>query len=117
MANAITMGRVGECYILGNQNLSYKEAFATIAKVVGVPPPTRRFPDAMVKFYGSLSSLGARIFRYYPAVTRELAEISIENQYYSSTKAQEELQMPQTPIEVAIKECYDWFIENGYLKK
>ena len=30
IANGITMGRIGECYILGNENLSYKDAFEKI---------------------------------------------------------------------------------------
>lgn len=37
--NALTFGRVGECYILGNQNLSYNELFTLIAKVTGSKPP------------------------------------------------------------------------------
>ncbi len=117
MANAITMGRVGECYILGNRNMGYKEAFETIAKTIGAKAPKRMLPDTIVKMYGSLNTALATIFKYYPAVTKELAIISTENQFYSADKARKELQLPETPIEVAIKECYDWFIENGYLQK
>jgi dTDP-D-glucose 4,6-dehydratase len=38
-------------------------------------------------------------------------------QYYSAKKAQDALAMPQTPIESAIKECIDWYSENGILTK
>jgi len=27
-----------------------------------------------------------------------------------------ELELPQTPVEVGIKECFEWLKENGYLK-
>ncbi|WP_317172228.1 NAD-dependent epimerase/dehydratase family protein [Hymenobacter sp. BRD67] len=37
--NALTQGRVGESYILGNENLSYKEAFSLMAGVLGVAAP------------------------------------------------------------------------------
>ena len=47
----------------------------------------------------------------------ELTLLSSEIHYYSSAKAKEELGLPQTPIVVAIKECFEWFLENRYLKK
>lgn len=117
MANAITMGRIGECYIVGNKNLGYKEAFELIASSIGSKAPTRKFSDNTVKIYGRLNSTFAKVFKYYPKVTKELAIVSCDSHFYSSEKARKELLLPETPIEDAIKECYDWFRENGYLKK
>jgi dihydroflavonol-4-reductase len=116
MANAIEMGRIGECYILGNANLSYKQAFDLIAKTLNVKPPSRKLSTFMVTSYGTLNSFFARIFNYYPGVTKELSIISCENHFYSVEKARQELKLPQTPIETAVTECYNWFVENGYIK-
>ena len=116
MANAITMGRVGECYILGNANLSYKQAFEIIANTIHVKAPTRKLTTFIVKSYGALNSFFAKLFNYYPGVTKELSVISCENHFYSVEKARNELQLPQTPIETAIAECFQWFVENGYVK-
>lgn len=117
VANALTMGRIGECYILGNENLTYQNAFEKIAITIGAKAPTRKLSPFMVKTYGVLNSFFARVFRYSPAVTRELAIISCDRHYYSAEKAREELKLPATPIEVAIKDCYDWFRTNDYLNK
>lgn len=117
MANAITMGTIGECYILGNYNLSYQEAFETIAKVIEVKAPKRVLPSPVIIAYGSINSLLAKTIRYTPSVTREVAIIACENHYYSSEKARKELLLPQTPLEVAVKECFDWFRNNGYLEQ
>ncbi len=117
MANAINMGRIGECYILGHENLSYKVAFDKIAKVVGVKALKLVLPNVVTISYGSINSYLAKLFGYQPSLTREVAIISCENHYYSSAKAIEELKLPQTPIEVAIHECYEWFWGNGYLKR
>lgn len=116
IANAITMGRVGECYILGNENLSYKEAFDKMATAIGVSPPKRKLPEFVVKQYGAFSSWLAKTFNYDPVVTKELAIISCEKHYYSSDKALKELALPQTPLTEATKDCYRWFKENNYLK-
>lgn len=117
MANAITMGRIGECYILGNVNLTFKEAFDLIAKTIGVKGPNLGLPNFIVKLYGSATSFFAKLFAFQPAVTRELAVISCDRHYYSPEKARKELLLPQTPLDVAITECFQWFKENGILEK
>jgi len=116
VANAVTMGRIGECYILGNENLSFKEAFERMAKVIGVKAPKRKLGPGIVKFYGKFNSFLAKIFKFRPSVTKELAAISCECVYHSPEKARKELLLKQTPLEVSVKECFDWFKENDYIK-
>lgn len=115
IANAITMGKIGEAYILGNENLTFKDAFAKFAKVLNVKPPRLHLTNFMTITYGNLSSISGRLFNFTPSVTKELARISTEKHYYSSEKAQKELKLPQTPIEIAVKDCFEWFKENEYL--
>lgn len=115
MVNAIKMGRIGECYILGNHNLTFKESFDIIANSIGVKPPKRKMADFIVKSYGATNSFFAKLFGYTPSVTKELATISCECHYYSSEKAKKELELPVTPLDVAVKECFNWFKENNYL--
>ena len=113
--NAIDKGKTGECYILGNENLTYSEAFNKMAEAIGAKAPKRKLTKFMVVTYGSFNSFFAKLFRYSPSVTRELAIISCDKHYYSSEKAQKELDLPQTPIEEAVKESFDWFKNNGYI--
>ncbi|MFA7272671.1 MAG: NAD-dependent epimerase/dehydratase family protein [Crocinitomicaceae bacterium] len=116
IVNAITKGKKGECYILGNENLTFKEAFDKIAKITGVSPLKLKIPKTVCTLYGQFNSRVATILKIQPKVTKELAILSNEMHYYSAEKARKELEMPQTPIDTAIKECYDWFIENKYIK-
>lgn len=115
IANAIEKGRIGECYILGNENLTYKEAFNKIAGAIGARPPKFRFFDSVIISYGAVSSFLGKAFRYSPVLTKELARISCDTHFYSAEKARKELELPQTPIETAAKECFEWFKENGYI--
>ena len=117
ITNAITNARNGECYILGNENLTYKQAFEKIAKTIGVNPPRIKFPTKAVLAFGKINSFLATTFKYTTKMPYELTLLSSEIHYYSSAKARDELGLPQTPIEVAIKDCFEWFLENGYLKK
>jgi len=115
ITNAIEKGKAGECYILGNENLTYKQAFEKIAATIGVQAPKLKLPSAAVKTIGKLSSIVATTFKYKPNLTYELSVLSSEIHFYSPAKAIAELDLPQTPIEVAIKECFEWFKENDYL--
>ena len=117
ITNAITNARNGECYILGNENLTYKQAFEKIAKTIGVNPPRLKFPTKAVLAFGKINSFLATTFKYTTKMPYELTLLSSEIHYYSSAKARDELGLPQIPIEVAIKDCFEWFLENGYLKK
>ena len=114
---AITNARNGECYILGNENLTYKKAFEKIAKTIGVSPLRINFPTKVVLAFGKINSFLATTFKYTTKMPYELTLLSSEIHYYSSAKARAELGLPQTPIEGAIKDCFEWFLENGYLKK
>jgi dihydroflavonol-4-reductase len=117
IANSLEMGRVGEFYVAGNENLTYQEFFRKVAKIVSKPEPSILTPDWLVKTIGFFGSLSGDILRKEPLITYPLALLSCDKQFVSSESAVKELNMPQTDIEVAIKECYDWFTENGYLKK
>lgn len=116
IANALTKGRVGECYILGNQNLSYKEAFGKIASTIGVKAPSLPIPSVFAKLYGRVGSLIGTLSGKAPAISYPLSRIACDEHYYSPAKAVKELELPQTPVEVGIKECFEWLKENGYLK-
>jgi dihydroflavonol-4-reductase len=114
IANALTLGQVGECYILGNHSLSYKEAFELIAETIGVKAPKFSLPSQMVKFFGICNSRYGKISGKVPPVTKELALLSCDHHCYSGEKARQQLQMPCTDIRIAVKECFEWFQQNRY---
>jgi dihydroflavonol-4-reductase len=111
--NALTMGRIGECYIIGNENLSYREIFGKMAVAAGVNPPKMKIPAFAAKSFGIILEILAHMFRFTPAMTYRLAMVSEDYNYYSSDKAVRELNLPQTPIEIAIKEGYEWLTKKN----
>lgn len=114
--NALTMGRLGESYILGNQNLTYHEAFTLMADVAEAQPPRFALPPAVALFYARAGEWLAKLRGRTPAVSVPMAMIANDGHYFSSEKAVRELNLPQTPIREAIQEAYDWFSANGYVQ-
>lgn len=117
IVNALHMGKIGESYILGHQNLNYKEAFELIAKSTGRKAPQLCLPKWLTVFYGATNELFCKAVGITPKVTLAIARIGNEGFYYDSRKAIRELKMPQTPIDVAVRDCFLWLKENNLLNK
>jgi dihydroflavonol-4-reductase len=114
-ANALTMGKEGECYITGSRNMTYRESFRFIAETLDVKPPGFQMPRFISLALGAILSSIAFITKRAPTVTYRMARIGCEGCYYSPEKAIRELNMPQRPLEEGIKESLEWFRERGML--
>ncbi|MAG13667.1 MAG: dihydroflavonol 4-reductase [Spirochaetales bacterium] len=113
--NALVDGAVGESYILGNENLTYKELFRKIATVCGVSPPKIPFPSSVTKTVGFFGSLYGNIFGVEPRISLPLSRLVSEESYYTPEKAVRELSLPQTPIITAIEDALRWLNDNRYM--
>lgn len=114
--NALTMGKVGDSYIVGNENLSYDEFFRQVEEASHRKIRHIRVPDWLLKSVGKIGETIQRITGMHSQVTVSNTSLLCAMHYYSSDKAVRELDFPQTPVKTAIKEALQWFEENGYLK-
>jgi len=117
IANCLTKGTVGRYYIAGNENLTYQEFFRKVSKIVGQPEPRYSVPDFLTKGIGLGGSIYGKIFKKQPLLTYSMARIACDKHFVLHSSAVTELNMPQTNIEIAIRDCYDWFVEYGYVKR
>lgn len=116
-ANALNMGKSGECYLLANENMPYKDFYSLVSDIAGVKTPNIKIPGSIILTIGWLSERWARLWNKTPKISYAVAQISLLTNYYSSIKAVEELNLPQTPVKQAVQDAFDWFRENGYLEK
>lgn len=116
VVNAIKMGKKGECYLAGNENISFYEFFKKIYKILDRPFDMIKISNLPVLIVGFLGSLWARISKKKPEISLGIALISIEKSYYNPSKAQKELLMPSTPIDKAISNSIEWFRSHNYIK-
>lgn len=112
---ALKAGRLGECYIAGNENLEYEEFFKKVCAVRNKKFNLIRVPGFLVLWIGFYNSVVARLIDKAPKLSYSMSRMATVGQYYSSKKAQKELNLPQTPIERGIELCIEWFELNGYL--
>jgi dihydroflavonol-4-reductase len=113
---ALQKGKSGERYILGNQNLSLKQILDCLAEITQIPAPKTSIP-AWIPFTVAwidekiLAGLGKK-----PSVPLDGVRMAKHPMYYNPSKAIRELGLPQTPVNIALKDAVDWFVSNGYVK-
>jgi len=110
--NALTMGRIGECYLLANENITYREFFSLLNEVTGESPSSVGLPGWVLKTIGAGGTLFEKVFRKPAPLNLVNARLLCLGNYYSGQKAVEALALPQTPIEEGIREAIGWFREN-----
>lgn len=109
-------GKSGERYILGGQNMSYREIFELISKVAGVKPPSMRAPYALSRVIGWWGDLTAAISGDEPMLNTTKVLYGYTPRFiFSSEKAKRELGYTNAPLEQAIRDAFDWFKANGKL--
>jgi dihydroflavonol-4-reductase len=104
--NAMTMGKLGERYALVSANLSFKEAAAIVAKVMGTRPPLMVIPGPLLVAGGSL----AELVMLNPPVTKQVAWLSQHKIFFSAKKAEEELAFKATPFEETIARISPYYL-------
>lgn len=112
---AAKKGRLGERYLLGGENLKTKEAFERTANIVGGLRPKIRVPFVFARATAQVCDLVSIVTNSKPLITPELIDAAEYENPYSAEKAIRELDYRITPFEVAVKEAYEWYVENGMI--
>jgi len=113
---AAQKGRIGERYILGNENLTLKDFFTLIGEVSGVKPPRFKLPYSVALAMAYIYKFGSNITHKPPVITPAGVRMASKYTYYDVSKAVNELGFPQTPIKTTVEKAVNWFKENGYVK-
>ena len=113
---AAQKGRIGERYILGNENMSIRDYLGLIGEVSGVKPPRLKIPYPLAIMLGYGYQLVSNITKKPPVLTAPMVRMGSKYAYFDSSKAVNELGFPQTPIKTTVEKAVNWFRENGYVK-
>ncbi|MCX7691367.1 SDR family oxidoreductase [Thermoflexus sp.] len=106
---ALERGRPGERYILGGENLSYRELAEQIAEIVGVPAPRRVLAPPVVKGLAALARIASGIGVSLPIGADQLW-LSAHFIWCDGRKAEAELgYRPEIPVREAIRRAWEWY--------
>ena len=111
---ALEKGKTGERYILGNQNLSLKEILDKLAEITGLKAPQNTVPAWLPLSVAWIDEKILAPLGKTPSVPLDGVRMATQNMYYNPAKAVRELGLPQTPIEIALRDAVDWFRKRNY---
>ena len=116
--HAAERGRVGERYILGNENLWLSELLEMLQELTGLPMPRRRVSYSTALVTAAISEFIAdRITRRPPLAPLTGVRLVKYPGSFDSRKAVTELELPQTPVRTSIADAVDWLARQGKLRR
>lgn len=106
LALGMDRGKVGEKYLLGDHNLTWRDLGTALAKVTRRPPPRLVVPGWVVRAlgWGIEKSMG----RWAPFDSRAALVMS-RYWYYDASKARRELGFEGRPLEETLRDAVAWF--------
>jgi len=114
---AAEKGRIGERYILGNENYPFKSIMEMLSKITKLPPPKLRLPHSVVLSMAYVNDFFMRrLFNREPGIPLEGVKLSRKKMYFSAEKARRELGLPQTPAIEALTKAVQWYRDHGYVR-
>ena len=112
---AMQKGRVGEKYILGNQNLSLLEIFQTLSRITGQAVPKVQIPHSMAFLLAiAFTEYSNWISKKPPLISVESARLTRKFMYFDSSKAVRDLGFSSCPVEQALEKAVRWFRDYRY---
>jgi len=112
---ALERGKIGECYILGNKNMSLREILNELAAIAGHKPPRFRMPHSAAAAVACISEACSKITGGgEPRVTRESVKMARKHMFFSSEKARRDLGYHPRPVTEGLSDAVEWFRRNGY---
>ena len=115
---AMEKGRLGESYILGNKDGNYEniDLLKLIGEIAGVDKvATTEVPGSTMLRVAKIAEFFSKITGKAPMTTYKNTNYVLQHGFVDPSKAVEELGLPQTPIETAIRDSVEWFRANNYV--
>jgi dihydroflavonol-4-reductase len=111
---AAKLGIPGERYILGGDDFTLQRILELVAQHVGRRASTIRLPHWSVYPLAVAAEGVAMLTKREPRVTLDGVRMSKKHMYFSSRKAQRELEYRWRDPSLAVAAAVDWFKTNGY---
>jgi len=109
------VGRPGERYILGGENLTLKQILDKLAAITGLPSPSMKVPYVVALATGVVDQVFTGYIRNRePRATIDAVRMGRKKMFVSSGKAERDLEWKTVPVDGALLRAVEWFQANGY---
>ena len=112
---AAEKGRTGECYILGNEEVSFRDFAKMIAEEAGIKPMKLFLPIWMANAMAKLMETNAKRTGKRPLMTTFSVYNLARNNAFDSTKAREELGYHTRSYRETLHDEVKWLKETGHI--
>jgi len=114
---AFKKGKLGERYVLGGENLTFKRILEIIAEFCGHNPPKIKLPRKPLYPIAYIIENFAKLFNIRnPMLTIDMLRMAEKKMFFSSKKAEKELNYKYRSAKNALKDSIQWYIDNGYCR-
>ena len=116
MLRAMERGRPGRRYLLGHENLSIRSLFGLLAKLTGLPEPTRRVPYSVALTAAYVSEFLADVLTHaIPAATVTGVKLTRRTMHFDASRSLEELALRPRPVSESLEDAVTWFRGMGWI--
>ena len=106
---ALKHGKIGEKYIIGGHNISFKDFLDLVAEYGNVPKVKFKLNPRYLYFFAKVNEFFAKyFFKYNPTLTVDGLKMSEKKMYFSSDKAKKKLHYRPRDVKNAIKDSVNW---------
>ncbi len=113
---ALKYGKIGERYIIGGENLAFKDFLDYIAEYGNVPKVRFKLNPKYLFFFAIINEFFAKyFFKYNPTLTVDGLKMSEKKMFFTSEKAKKKLHYRPRDVKNAIKDSVKWMKEYFHL--
>ncbi len=113
---AVEKGRSGECYILGNEEITFKEMCQELEKVTGCKGPRFYVPISISYKLAKIMEKRAKKKGEQPIMSTFSVYNLDRNNAYNYSKAEKELGYKTRPYEETLRDMAAWLVKEGMVK-
>ena len=113
---AAQKGRIGEKYILGNENMTLARIFAMLSGITGLRAPRVKLPYYPILLAAYANQALSALTGKEPLIPLAGVQMARKFMYFDPGKAVAELGLPLTPVLGSLERAVAWFRSHDYAR-
>ena len=109
-------GRIGDKYILGNENLTLRDIFAMLEDIAGIAAPKVRLPYYPILLAAYINEAISACTGKEPLIPLAGVQMARKFMFFNPSKAVAALGLQQRPVRESLAKAVEWFRANGYVQ-